>query len=66
MLPTPYAFSKMGIACGLFLMAVVAYANAFTAELLLKAAATTGTDTYEACAEAVGGRRWKVRERSSD
>eukprot|EP00873_Tetraselmis_striata_P026199 jgi/Tetstr1/446463/TSEL_034004.t1 len=59
-LPTPYAFSKTGVACGLFLMLVVAYANAFTAELLLKAAAATRTDTYEACAEAVGGRRWKI------
>lgn len=60
-LPMPYAFAKTGLLFGFVFMGIVAFANAFTAKMLLHSAAATHTDTYEACAEAVGGRAWKVR-----
>uniref|UniRef100_A0A061SAZ4 Amino acid transporter transmembrane domain-containing protein n=1 Tax=Tetraselmis sp. GSL018 TaxID=582737 RepID=A0A061SAZ4_9CHLO len=59
-LPMPLAFVKSGVLPGFFLMGVVAWANDFTATLLLKSAAATQTDSYESCAYCLGGRPWKV------
>jgi hypothetical protein len=57
----PYAFFKTGVLLGTLLMGIVAYANAFTARMLLQTASSTNSHTYEACAEAVGGPAWKAR-----
>lgn len=40
---------------GLLTMLVVAYSNALTSILLLKASGKTGHDTYEGVAQAAGG-----------
>ena len=59
-LPLPFAFSRTGILLGLVTMLVVGFCNAHTCMLLLRAAGSTGHDSYEGVAEAIGGRRWKV------
>ena len=58
-LPLPFAFSRTGILLGLVTMLVVGFCNAHTC-MLLRAAGSTGHDSYEGVAEAIGGRRWKV------
>lgn len=60
-LPLPFAFSRTGILLGLVTMLVVGFCNAHTCMLLLRAAGSTGHDSYEGVAEAIGGRTWKVR-----
>lgn len=59
-LPLPFAFSRTGILLGLVTMLVVGFCNAHTCMLLLRAAGSTGHDSYEGVAEAIGGRTWKV------
>ena len=60
MLPVPYAFSRLGVLCGLLTQAVVASCNALASVLLLKTASKVGRISYEGTAEAVGGQSWKV------
>lgn len=60
MLPLPFAFSRTGILLGLMTMVVVGFCNAHTCVLLLRAAGSTGHDSYEGVAEAIGGKAWKV------
>ena len=59
-LPVPYAFSRLGVLCGLLTQAVVAGCNALASVLLLKTASKVGRSSYEGTAEAVGGQSWKV------
>ncbi|MEW5305955.1 MAG: hypothetical protein WDW36_008464 [Sanguina aurantia] len=58
-LPVPYAFSKVGVSVGCLTMAVVAAANDATCSMMIRAAAFTGLDTYEALAEWAGGPNFK-------
>ena len=60
-LPVPFAISRTGVLMGLLTMLVVAYSNALTSILLLRAAGKTGHDTYEGVAEAAGGPLLKVQ-----
>lgn len=59
-LPVPFAISRTGVLMGLVTMLVVAFSNALTSILLLRAAGRTGHDTYEGVAEAAGGGLLKV------
>lgn len=61
MLPLPFAFSRTGILLGLVTMVIVGFCNAHTCMLLLRAAGSTGHDSYEGVAETIGGRPWKVQ-----
>lgn len=61
-LPLPFAFSRAGVVLGIATMLVVGFCNAHTCALLLKAAGTTGHDSYEGVAEAIGGKPWKARQ----
>src|SRR5690242_7853809 len=47
-------------------MLVVAWANAATSCMLIRAAAATGKPTYEALAEWAGGKPWKVTQAASE
>ena len=60
MLPVPYAFSRMGVALGLLTALVVSAANAYTGTLLIRASGAANRHTFEALAQAVGGRGWRV------
>ncbi|KAK9809814.1 hypothetical protein WJX73_009477 [Symbiochloris irregularis] len=64
-LPVPFAISRTGIFMGLVTMVVVAYSNALTSILLLRASGRTGHDTYEGVAESAGGPVLKVATRVS-
>lgn len=59
-LPVAWAFSVTGITAGFLIMVVVASANAFTCDLLLRQALVTGTLDYESLGLAVGGPAWRV------
>eukprot|EP00195_Chlamydomonas_chlamydogama_P010179 CAMPEP_0202911386 /NCGR_PEP_ID=MMETSP1392-20130828/54859_1 /ASSEMBLY_ACC=CAM_ASM_000868 /TAXON_ID=225041 /ORGANISM="Chlamydomonas chlamydogama, Strain SAG 11-48b" /LENGTH=145 /DNA_ID=CAMNT_0049601869 /DNA_START=25 /DNA_END=459 /DNA_ORIENTATION=+ len=59
-LPVPYAFSKMGVIAGVTTMMLVAFVNASTCCMLIRAAAATGRYTYEELAYWAGGRKAKV------
>ncbi|KAL2644991.1 hypothetical protein R1flu_012578 [Riccia fluitans] len=59
-LPVSWAFSVTGIICGLLIMVVVALANAYTCDLLLKQAYATQTYDYEGLCFKIGGRWWKL------
>ena len=59
-LSIPYAWSRLGVLCGLLTQIVVANCNALAAVLLLRTAAKVRQSTYEAVAEAVGGPVWRV------
>jgi len=59
-LPVAWAFSVTGITAGILIMLVVASANAFTCDLLLRQALATGTLDYESLGLAVAGPAWRV------
>ncbi|OAE35796.1 hypothetical protein AXG93_2138s1030 [Marchantia polymorpha subsp. ruderalis] len=59
-LPVAWAFSVTGIICGLLIMLIVAAANTYTCDLLLKQAYATQTYDYETLALMIGGRKWKL------
>ncbi|KAG6555451.1 hypothetical protein Mapa_002681 [Marchantia paleacea] len=59
-LPVAWAFSVTGIICGLLIMLIVAAANTYTCDLLLKQAYATQTYGYETLALMIGGRKWKL------
>ncbi|KAL3689246.1 hypothetical protein R1sor_015555 [Riccia sorocarpa] len=59
-LPVAWAFSITGIICGVLIMVVVASANAYTCDLLLKQAYATATYDYESLCFMIGGRWWKL------
>ncbi len=56
----PYAMSRMGVAVGLAVMLLVALCNDVCTGLLIRAAAATGLDSYEALSEWAGGRKARV------
>lgn len=62
MLPVAWAFSVTGITAGLLIMVVVASANAYTCDLLLRQAFVTGSRDYETLGSAVAGPAWRVSE----
>ncbi len=59
-LPVSWAFSVTGVVCGFVIMVVVAAANAYTSDMLLRQAHHTGSTDYESLALVTGGRWWKV------
>lgn len=59
-LPVAWAFSVTGITAGFLIMLVVASANAYTCDLLLRQALVTGTLDYESLGLAVGGPAWRL------
>ncbi len=59
-LPVSWAFSVTGVVCGIVIMVVVAAANAYTSDMLLRQAHHTGSTDYESLALVTGGRWWKV------
>ncbi|KAJ7298881.1 hypothetical protein O6H91_11G105900 [Diphasiastrum complanatum] len=59
-LPVSWAFSVTGIGCGFLIMLVVALANTYTCDLLLRQTFKTGATDYESLAFLVGGRWWKL------
>lgn len=59
-LSIPYAWSRLGVLCGLLTQIVVAICNATASVLLLKTASKVERTTYEDVAEAVGGPSWKL------
>ncbi|BBN12683.1 hypothetical protein MPTK1_5g22060 [Marchantia polymorpha subsp. ruderalis] len=59
-LPVAWAFIVTGIICGLLIMLIVAAANTYTCDLLLKQAYATQTYDYETLALMIGGRKWKL------
>ncbi len=61
LLPLPYAFAKTGVLLGVTTMLLVAGCNAASCYWLLRAAHATGHNSYEGVAEAIGGKKWKVR-----
>eukprot|EP00271_Cylindrocystis_brebissonii_P004130 TRINITY_DN1561_c0_g1_i1.p1 TRINITY_DN1561_c0_g1~~TRINITY_DN1561_c0_g1_i1.p1 ORF type:complete len:589 (-),score=67.20 TRINITY_DN1561_c0_g1_i1:746-2512(-) len=54
-LPVAWAFSITGVAAGVAMAAVVAWANIFTSDLLIRECFKTGTSDYEELALATGG-----------
>jgi len=59
-LPVSWAFSVTGVVCGIVIMVLVAAANAYTSDMLLRQAHHTGSTDYESLALVTGGRWWKV------
>ena len=59
-LSIPYAWSRLGVLCGLLTQIVVALCNAVASVLLLRTAAKVKQSTYENVAEAVGGPIWRI------
>ncbi|CAK9219067.1 unnamed protein product [Sphagnum troendelagicum] len=59
-LPVSWAFSVTGVVCGIVIMVLVAAANAYTSDMLLRQAHHTGTTDYESLALVTGGRWWKL------
>ncbi|KAG0630426.1 hypothetical protein M758_1G177400 [Ceratodon purpureus] len=59
-LPVAWAFSITGITAGFLIMVVVASANAYTCDLLLRQAFATGCMDFETLGLAVGGRAWRL------
>ncbi|CAM6106707.1 unnamed protein product [Calypogeia fissa] len=59
-LPLAWAFSVTGVICGVLIMVVVAAANAYTSDLLLRQAYVTNTFDYENLASVIGGKWWRV------
>eukprot|EP00271_Cylindrocystis_brebissonii_P018776 TRINITY_DN545_c0_g1_i1.p1 TRINITY_DN545_c0_g1~~TRINITY_DN545_c0_g1_i1.p1 ORF type:complete len:559 (+),score=84.05 TRINITY_DN545_c0_g1_i1:373-2049(+) len=57
-LPVSWAFSITGAAAGICMVALVAWANAFTSDLLIRQCFKTGTSSYEELSMAVGGHGW--------
>jgi amino acid permease len=64
-LPLPYSISKTGVLAGLLTMLVVAWCNAATSDMLIRAAARTGHTTYEGLAEWAGGASWRAVTQAS-
>lgn len=60
MLLVSWAFSITGIVVGFLIMLVVALANAYTCDLLLRQAYATGSGDYESLGFAIGGSWWRV------
>ncbi|EFJ19224.1 hypothetical protein SELMODRAFT_444299 [Selaginella moellendorffii] len=59
-LPVSNAFTTTGIVCGFLIMLVVALANTYTCDLLLRQAYCTGALNYESLAFHIGGKWWKL------
>lgn len=60
MLPLPSAFATTGVIAGLLICVLVASANVFTSDLLIRQCYKTGSRDYEDLAYAVGGTPWLV------
>ncbi|GAQ87696.1 Amino acid transporter protein [Klebsormidium nitens] len=59
-LPVSSAFASTGIICSVLLMVVVALANSYTSDMLLRQAYVAEKTDYEDLAYAVGGELWRV------
>ncbi|GAQ81504.1 Amino acid transporter protein [Klebsormidium nitens] len=59
-LPIAAAFASTGVVCAVTLMGVVALANLYTCDLLLRQAYVAGKTNYEELAYAVGGEPWLI------
>jgi len=59
-LPVPWAFSITGATAGAIMCVVVAAANVFTADLLIRQCYKTGSRDHEDLSYAVGGIAWLV------